>query len=84
MPRLHYNRGEAWLRLGEWEKAREDLSIARDKGVDIITGFHNDYISVKDFRGETWRESARGHRRNVDKLTCTLDDENRTQRRSCN
>lgn len=25
----YYNRGGSWLRLGEWEKARYDLEIAR-------------------------------------------------------
>ena len=43
------NRGEAWLHLKEWEKAKADLITARDKGIDIITSFHNDYESVEDF-----------------------------------
>ena len=30
-------------------KAHEDLKIARDKGVDIIAAFRNDFQSVKDF-----------------------------------
>ena len=43
------NRGEAWLHLKEWGKARADLTIARDKEIDIIASFHNDYESVEDF-----------------------------------
>ena len=43
------NRGEAWLHLKEWKKAKADLITARDKGVDIIAAFHNDYESVADF-----------------------------------
>ena len=43
------NRGEAWLHLKEWEKAKSDLTTAKDMGRDIITSFHNDYESVADF-----------------------------------
>ena len=43
------NRGEAWLHLGEWEKARSDLLIAKEKGVDIIASFRNDYENAEDF-----------------------------------
>lgn len=32
----YYNRGGAWLRLGEWEKARSDLEIARKMKMDVI------------------------------------------------
>ena len=42
-------RGEAWLHLKEWEKAKVDLSSARDSGMDIIASFHNDYESISDF-----------------------------------
>ena len=45
----YYNRGEAWLRLREWEKAKSDLTVARDKGMDIITAFRTDYESIADF-----------------------------------
>ncbi len=48
-PEAYANRGEAWLHLKEWEKARSDLISARDRGVDIIAAFHNDYESVADF-----------------------------------
>ena len=33
----YYNRGGAWLRLGEPEKAKLDLATARDLGSDAIT-----------------------------------------------
>ena len=42
-------RGEAWLHLSEWERAKFDLTTARDMEVNIITTFHNDYASVPDF-----------------------------------
>jgi len=43
------NRGEIWLHLSEWDNAREDLAIARNRGVDIVASFRNDYESVADF-----------------------------------
>lgn len=43
------NRGEAWLHLKDWEKAKSDLMIAKEKGVDIIASLHNEYESVEDF-----------------------------------
>ena len=43
------NRGEAWLHLKAWEKAKSDLTTAKEKGVDIIASFHNDYKSIEDF-----------------------------------
>ena len=43
------NRGEAWLRLQKWEKAKSDLTTAKDKGEDIIAIFHNAYEGVEDF-----------------------------------
>ena len=47
--KAYCNRGEAWLHLKEWEKARADLTAARDMGLDIIASFHNEYASVPDF-----------------------------------
>ncbi len=44
-----YNRGEVWLNLHEWEKARADLTTAKDLGADIIASFRGDYESVADF-----------------------------------
>ena len=46
---VYNNRGKACLHLKEWEKARSDLTAASERGLDIITAFHNDYESVKDF-----------------------------------
>ncbi len=43
-----YNRGEAWLHLGEWENARIDLDIAASLGVDIPASFHTDYQDAAD------------------------------------
>ena len=46
---LFYNdRSIALLQVQEWEKARSDLTIARNMGVDIIALFHNAYASVAD------------------------------------
>ena len=47
----YYNRGAAWLRLREWERAKSDLTVARDMGINIITAFHSDYENVEDFEG---------------------------------
>ena len=48
------NRGEAWLHLRGWEKARDDLTIAQDMGVDIVKSFRNDYEGgVEEFEKET-------------------------------
>ena len=46
---VFYNRGEAWLRLEEWEKAESDLIVAKQKGINLFTAFHNEYESVADF-----------------------------------
>ena len=46
---VYNNRGEAWLHLEEWERARSDLTAARERGLDNIAAFHNDYESVADF-----------------------------------
>ena len=45
----YINRAEVWLHLKEWEKAKTDLGLATDRGVDIVALFHNDYESVEDF-----------------------------------
>ena len=48
------NRGECWLHLKDWDKAREDLTIAQDMGSDIVTAFHNDYKDgVAEFEQKT-------------------------------
>ena len=46
------NRGEAWLHLKEWEKARADLTAAKDNGINIVASFRNDYESVEDFEAK--------------------------------
>ena len=47
--RFYSNRSIALLDLQEWEKAKSDLTIARNMGVDIIALFRNAYASVADF-----------------------------------
>ena len=44
-----YNRGEAWLCLAEWGKAKSDLTTARDKGLDLVSSFRNEFESVSHF-----------------------------------
>lgn len=51
--RAYCNRGEAWLHLEKWEKARKDLTTAENMGYDIIASFHNAYASVEDFKQKT-------------------------------
>ena len=36
---IYISRADAWLHLKEWEKARADLNLAKDKGVDILLNF---------------------------------------------
>ena len=43
------NRGEAWLHLAEWEKAKDDLTRAKNEGVHIVNSFRNYYKDVADF-----------------------------------
>ena len=45
----YYSRGYVWLHLKEWAKARDDLSTAKNKGVDIVAAFHNSYRDVATF-----------------------------------
>ena len=45
----YYSRGEVWLHLKGWNKAKADLTTAKDKGIDIITAFHNSYRDVATF-----------------------------------
>ena len=50
----YHNRGECWLYLQEWEKAKIDFTIAQDMGSDIAEGFRNDYKGgVKEFELKT-------------------------------
>ena len=49
----HYRRGIAWLRLSEWERARSDLAIVKERGIDIAAAFHSiGYARVTDFEQE--------------------------------
>ena len=35
--------------VGEWEKAKADLHLARSMGVDTVAAFQHDYKSVAEF-----------------------------------
>ena len=41
----YYNRGSTWLLMRNWGKARVDLTIARDAGLDITANFSKTGIS---------------------------------------
>ena len=48
--KIYYcNRGEVWVHLAEWDKARRDLAIAKAMSMDIVASFRNDYEDVADF-----------------------------------
>ena len=49
----YFNRSEALLHLGEWERAKSDLTTAKEKGIDIINQFINIYTSVANFQNGT-------------------------------
>lgn len=42
-------RGEVWLQLRDWRKARKDLTLAKNYGVDIIASFHYEFESISYF-----------------------------------
>ena len=42
-------RGEIWLQLHDWRKARKDLTLARNYRVDIIASFHYEFESISYF-----------------------------------
>lgn len=46
-------RGECWLHLEEWDKAKKDFMIARNAGVDIIDSFRDNYNDAADFKKRT-------------------------------
>ena len=50
---VYVNRGECWLHVEEWDKAKKDLIIGSDMGMDIIDSFHNDYENVAEFEKKT-------------------------------
>lgn len=45
----HYNRGVVYLRLKKWDKAKSNLTTARDMGVNIINEFRKDHGGVAGF-----------------------------------
>ena len=51
-PNAYYKRGEAFLSLKLWDKARSDLMAAKNMGADIATLFHNFYANIIDFEQE--------------------------------
>ena len=46
----YYGRGIVGLILGIWEKAREDLTVAKNMGMDIAAAFRQQYGSVAEFK----------------------------------
>ena len=50
--RVYTRRGVVWLHLKEWQKAKADLTTAKDMGFDIVARFHKDYESVEDFEAK--------------------------------
>ena len=43
------SRGFVWLHLKEWDKARSDLTVAKNMGVDIVKAFHNTHKNIFTF-----------------------------------
>ncbi len=48
----YYNRGIAWLRRQKWGKAKADLTMAKDLGMDVAAQFKIEYGSVEGFEGK--------------------------------
>ena len=48
----YYSRSRAYLSMEKWEKAKADLIIAKNMGVDIIVRFHNDEESIEAFEAK--------------------------------
>ena len=51
--RAYYCRAFVWLHFQKWDKARTDLTLAQEKGVDIIVLFYQLYGSVINFEQKT-------------------------------
>ena len=51
-PNAYYDRGQAFLSLKLWDKARSDLITAKNMGADISALFHNFYANITDFEEE--------------------------------
>ena len=48
----YYYRGKARLLMNEWEKAKVDIIVAEDLGIDIVGSFHRDHESIEDFEAK--------------------------------
>jgi len=48
-PRYYCNRGETFLHLQKWDKARKDLNFAKANRFDISASFQKDYANAEDF-----------------------------------
>ena len=46
----YFNRGMYWLHLQNWQKGKSDLIDAKNKGMDIIKAFRDDYENVAAFK----------------------------------
>ena len=51
-PVPYQNRGEMYLRLEKWDKARADLATVRDIGLNVIDAFHYNHGSVEAFEAK--------------------------------
>ncbi len=49
----YYIRGEVCLHLQEWDRAKADLNMAKNKGLDIVSSFHNKYKNIAIFEQKT-------------------------------
>ena len=49
LAKIYYNRGVTWLILKEWEKARSDLTTAKEMGMPIAAFFSCMFGSVSNF-----------------------------------
>ena len=58
-PLGYYKRSEARLRLAQWDDAKSDLTIAKEKGIDVVALFRSDYESIADFE-ERYGVAPRG------------------------
>ena len=48
-PQAYENLDAVWLHLREWETAQSDLTVAKNRGVDITALFNLSYSSVEEF-----------------------------------
>ena len=48
-PNSYYNRAEALLHLKQWDKAKADFITAKNKGMDIVAEFRNNYKNIETF-----------------------------------